>query len=121
MDSAHFRYQKLERNIKMARETFLNAKLAHEKMRSAFETLQPKGDSDNWEKLRKLFTFEIEQLKVALDKRITDSQVQATNLEALQEKLNELYEDQVACGKDLQGLVRLLMENPRVEIIQKLF
>jgi len=120
MDSAHFSCLKLERTIRTARETFLVAHLAHEKMRAAFDTMQHIGDSENWERLRKMFTFEIDHLKAALDQRAADSIVQTTNLEALQEKLNDLYEEQLHYGKDLQALVRVLKENPRAET-KKLF
>lgn len=90
----------------MAHDAHLNAKLAYEKMRSAFDSTQPKGDSENWDKLRKMFLHEIEHLKRSLDKKMAESTYGAIAVAELQQKLNGLYEEQIKCGKDLQNLVR---------------
>jgi len=98
--------QRLERSIKMATESFVNAKLAHEKMRAAFDAAKPNEDQNTWIKLSKMLEREIANLKVSLGKRLEDSVIKAQVVERLKLKLNELYEEQVVAGRELQELVR---------------
>jgi hypothetical protein len=52
-----------------------------------------------------MFLREIANLKLALNKKLDEAAVKASQVEKLQKKLNELYEEQIDCGKELQELV----------------
>jgi len=97
--------QKLDRFIRMASESYINSKLAYEKMRLALDAATPKEDSSNWEKLIKMLNKEIANLKSNLSRKLDEAASKGSKVEALQEKINELYENQVATGKELQDLV----------------
>ncbi|CAL8144168.1 unnamed protein product [Orchesella dallaii] len=97
--------QRLERSIRMAADAFLNAKLAYDKMRTAFDAAKPSDQTNNWEKLSRMLNREIFNLKGSLDKKLDEANYKSGMVTQLQEKLNELYEQQVASGKELQDLV----------------
>jgi hypothetical protein len=97
--------QRLERSIKLANESYINARLAHEKMRAAFDAAKPNDDQNSWIKLSKMLEREIVNLKTSLEKRLEDANIKAQLVERLKFQLNELYDEQVKAGKDLQDLV----------------
>lgn len=97
--------QRLERSIKMASDAFFNARLAYDKMRTAFDAVKPSDQNSNWEKLSRMLHKEIINLKAALDARLDEANYKSGMVAKLQTKLNELYEQQVASGKELQDLV----------------
>lgn len=96
---------RLERSIKLASEAFLNARLAHEKMRTAFDAAKPSEEDSNWQRLSKMLEREIANLKNSLEKRLEESAIKGSMVDRLKQKLNELYDDQVSSGKELQELV----------------
>lgn len=97
--------QRLERSIKIASEAFINARLAHEKMRSAFDAARPSDEDSNWQRLSKMLEREIQNLKAGLDKKLEESAIKASMVDRLKLKLNQLYDDQISSGKELQELV----------------
>lgn len=105
--------QRLERAIKMAADAFLNAKLAYDKMRSAFDAVRPTEQNNQWEKLSRMLQREIVNLKATLDKKLDEANYKSNMVAKLQTKLNALYDQHVASGKELQDLIRTTVRKRR--------
>ena len=97
---------KLERTLRMTTDAHLNAKLAYDKMRLAFDTARPKDDANNWDKLTRMLQREIANLKVKLNQKLDEATIKAELVDRLQRQLNDLYDEQLESGKQLQHLVR---------------
>lgn len=104
---------RLDRTIKMAADSYLNARLAYDKMRSAFDAAKPGEQTQQWEKLSRMLQKEIFNLKNHLDRTLDEAKYRGEMVAKLQEKLNELYESHLVSGKELQDLIRATVRKRR--------